>query len=366
MYINIEYSENKTYSKFFKKVKGKKVAVICDINTAPYAENIIDKLNKNATIVTKKIFPDKTLIPDENACNEALKVATNNDYLLAVGSGTLNDIAKDVSTILKIPCGVLATAPSMDGYASKGAALMKGEYKITDDVNAPEDILIDTDIICNAPKIMIAAGVGDILGKFTCLTDWKLSNFLTNEAYNSKAANLMKKAVEECYLNIEGIILNKAESVAKLMDALITAGLSMAMCGNSRPASGSEHHMSHFLEMDFIKKGKLMPLHGIKVGIATLISLELYNYLLRENIKFDNCEKVYELIKALPKIEKIKDILIRLDSPVRMSKIGVTKDVMIKMLDNAYLVRDRYTILTLIHNLNLNDKIKPLIMDKYF
>ena len=366
MNINIEYSENKTYPKFFKKVEGKNIAVICDVNTEPYAENIINKLSKITKSVTKKVFPDKTLIPDENACNEALKTASNNDYLLAVGSGTLNDIAKDVSTMLKIPCGVLATAPSMDGYASKGAALMKGEYKITDDVNAPEDILIDTDIICSAPKIMIAAGVGDILGKFTCLTDWKLSTYLTNESYNEKAADLMKKAVEECYINIEGIILNKAESVAKLMDALITAGLSMAMCGNSRPASGSEHHMSHFLEMDFIKKGGVMPLHGIKVGIATLISLELYNYLLRENVKFYNCERVYDLVKELPKIEKIKDILIRLNCPVRMSDIGVTKDVMIEMIDKAYLVRDRFTILTLIHNLNLSNKIKPLIMDKYF
>lgn len=98
-----------------------------DVNTKPYAQKIIEDLND----VVEMFFPDEELIPDENKCNFALEKTKGTDYLLAVGSGTLNDMAKDISTKLNIECGVLATAPSMDGYCSKGSALMVRGRKVT-------------------------------------------------------------------------------------------------------------------------------------------------------------------------------------------------------------------------------------------
>jgi glycerol dehydrogenase-like iron-containing ADH family enzyme len=69
------------------------------------------------------------------------------------------------------------------------------------------------------------------------------------------------------------------------MNALIVAGTSMAICGNSRPASGSEHHQSHFLEMDFVRRGEKIPMHGIKVAIGTLVSITLYNFIKDNNLQ---------------------------------------------------------------------------------
>lgn len=311
-------------------------------------------------------FPDSELIPDESACEKASAVSVGADYVLAVGSGTINDIAKSVSTALGVDCGVLATAASMDGYCSKGAALMRGGFKVTDEVHAPKDILIDLDIVRRAPRIMTAAGFGDIIGKYTALTDWRMANAVKGEEVNECAYSLMAKALNECVGAFDALTRYEDDAVAKLTDALIVAGLSMAECGNSRPASGSEHHQSHFLEMDFIRRGERVPLHGLKVALGTLVSLELYNYLKNGNADFSGADKVRALAQKLPEIEQVKGMLVKMGCPVRFSQIGVRRETMEQMLENAYSVRDRYTVLTLIHELGLTEKVKPILIEKYY
>ena len=363
MNINVEYkNEQGKFPVFLQKVKDKKVAVMFDVNTKPFAKNIIKDLNNPIEIY----FPQEELIPDDDACKFAYDKTVGADYLLAVGSGTLNDMAKDISTKLDIECGVLATAPSMDGYCSKGAALMEKGRKVTNTVHTPSDVLIDADIIKAAPKLMIASGFGDIMGKFTCILDWQLSHYKNGEAINQKAFDMMVEARTECLNNFEGIASYQGEAVEKLMNALIVAGLSMAESGDSRPASGSEHHMSHFLEMDFVARGERVPLHGVKVGIGTLVSIEIYNYLKDNSVSFKGCEEVYKLVEKLPSVDDIREKLYKLGCPVKFSEIGVRKETMEEMIEKAYTVRNRYTVLTLVNELGLTEKIKPIIMNKYF
>ena len=366
MNFNIEYRHESGFKNFFTKVSGKKVALMYDANTKPYAKSLEkDLLLHNVQILTVE-YADEELIPTEDKCEYAYEIAKDADYVLAVGSGTLNDMAKSVATRLSMESGVLATAASMDGYCSKGAALMRGDFKVTDEVNAPADILIDLEIVRNAPKIMTAAGFGDIIGKYTCLADWKMSHAVKGERIHEEAFALMEQARAECVGAFEGLMHYEGEAVAKLMNALITAGLSMAMCGNSRPASGSEHHQSHFLEMDFVRRNERVPLHGLKVAIGTLVSLELYHYLRKNRISFQGAEEVYKIVEDLPSVDEIKEMLVKMGCPVRFSEIGVRKETMEEMLEKAHTVRDRYTVLTLVHELGLTPQIKPMLMKKYF
>lgn len=366
MKMNVEYRHESGFEKFFRKTEGKIVAVMCDMNTKPYAERIIAEIEKMNGKILLVYYPDEELIPFEDKCEYAYEIAKNADYVLAVGSGTLNDMAKSVSTRLNIPCGVLATAASMDGYCSKGAALMREGFKVTNEVHTPEDILIDLDIVQNAPKIMTAAGFGDIIGKYTCLADWRLANIVRNEKIHKEAYSLMEHARQAVVDAFEGLTCYEGEAIAKLMDALIAAGMAMAICGNSRPASGSEHHQSHFLEMDFVRRGEKIPMHGIKVAIGTLVSITLYKYLKEYEIKFERSEEVYKLADELPSIERVEKMLKQMGCPVRFSQLGVREETMIEMLEKAYTVRNRYTILTLIHDLGLTEQIKPIVMGRFF
>lgn len=366
MNMNVEYRHITNFENFFKKTAGKTVAVMYDVNTKPYALPMIKELEESGAKTVAVYYTDEELVPSEDKCEYAYDLAKGTNYVLAVGSGTLNDMAKSVSTRLDLPCGVLATAASMDGYCSKGAALMRAGVKVTDDVHTPEDILIDLDIIRNAPKIMTAAGFGDIIGKYTCLMDWRLANIVKGESIHAEAYALMEEARTAVINAFEGLTNYESEAIAKLMNALITAGTSMAICGNSRPASGSEHHQSHFLEMDFVRRGEKIPMHGLKVAIGTLVSLELYNYLKDNKVSFVGADKVYALVEELPTVEEIKTMLVKMGCPVRFSEIGVRKETMEEMIEKAYTVRDRYTVLTFINELGLTEKIKPVLMKKYY
>lgn len=164
----------------------------------------------------------------------------------------------------------------------------------------------------------------------------------------------------------EGLTKYEGEAVAKLMNALIVAGTLMAICGNSRPASGSEHHQSHFLEMDFVRRGEKIPMHGIKVAIGTLVSITLYNYVKENQVQFNGAEKVYKLVDELPSAETVQAMLEKMGCPTKFSQIGVRKETMEAMIEKAYTVRDRYTVLTLIHDLGLTEQVKPLLMECFF
>lgn len=74
----------------------------------------------------------------------------------------------------------VATAAPMDGFASSGAALIINSMKTTIPAQTPLFIIGDTDILCGAPARMVSAGLGDLLGKFTCLNDWRISKVVND------------------------------------------------------------------------------------------------------------------------------------------------------------------------------------------
>ncbi len=362
---NIEFND---YPKFFEYIKNKKVLVVSDPNTNPFILNFKENLENNAKLVKYVLLNDKNLVPDMAAILEIEKEIDSIDYVLGVGSGSINDLCKYVAKRNNIESGIYGTAPSMDGYLSKGAGIMVDGFKITYPVNVPHDCLVDSKVISSAPKILIASGFGDILGKYTCLTDWKLSNILNGEEINYEAYNMMKNALDDTINHYIDISKYDYNGVSILMNALLVAGTSMAICGNSRPASGSEHHQSHYIEMYFVKIKKPIPSHGLKVALGTLVSIELYNHLKETDFYKNNPkrEELKELIDNLPKVDDVLSMLKLVGGYTKFRELGISKELFIETVYNAYTTRDRYTILTLYHENNLYDEIIDTLVDKYY
>ena len=149
--------------------------------------------------------------------------------------------------------------------------------KITYEATHPEAVLSSPAILCSAPQNMVAAGLGDMLGKHTALLDWKLSAIATGESFCEGIAGMMREAVGICERNAEGLSRREGAAVSELTQGLVLSGLAMQMMGNSRPASGCEHHLSHFWEMRQLLRGQGASLHGDKVGVATLLIVEMYH-----------------------------------------------------------------------------------------
>lgn len=223
----------------------------------------------------------EVLVPNEIAIDELKSHVTGKtDLIVGIGSGVINDLCKHVSFISGLPYYIVATAPSMDGYASKGAALILEGMKVTLNADVPKAIIADVNVLKNAPFDMIQSGYGDIIGKYSCLNDWKLASVVNGEYLCKFVMDATYEAVEETVRLADGLVARDGEAVKALMEALVAVGILMAYVGNSRPASGSEHHMSHYFEIVGIVRGEKYFPHGVDVCYSAIDTAKLREELL--------------------------------------------------------------------------------------
>ena len=259
--------------------------LVADCNTYEAGGRDVEEILSKTFQLEKLIFSNPHLHPDE-ASVEQLRSAMNSDItgIVVVGSGTLNDITRYVSFETKVPYIVVCTAPSMDGYASMVSPMITKGVKVTYNAVYPYSIIADLSIMKEAPFHMIHAGLGDIVGKYSALADWKLANILHNEYYCETTAQLVEKAVEQCVSSALGIMTRSPESIRSIIEGLILSGMCIGMTGSSRPASGEEHLLSHTWEMLGLIRGQETHLHGNQVGIGTETILHVYQFLLQLDI----------------------------------------------------------------------------------
>lgn len=254
--------------------KYNNILLVCDNNTY----NVCGKNVK--TILKEKISNQivlesngEVVIPNEEKISEIETcIQPETDLIIGVGSGVINDLCKYVSFRHNLEYFIVATAPSMDGYASVGAALILKGMKVTLNAMPPKAIIGDTDVLKNAPQKMLQAGYGDIIGKYSCLNDWKLSALINNEYFCDNIYNLTLSQAEKVKPFAHALLDRNEEAVEALMEALVTVGIAMSYVGNSRPASGSEHHLSHFFEITGILENKDYYSHGIDVMYSTAVT----------------------------------------------------------------------------------------------
>lgn len=261
------------------------VLFIADHNTYKAGGDQVQSIISSEFQIEKVIFSNVHLHPDEEAL-EQLRAAMNQNItaIVVVGSGTLNDLARYLSYETKVPYIVVCTAPSMDGYASMVSPLITKGVKVTYDAVYPYCIIADIAIMKEAPFHMLHAGLGDIVGKYSALADWKLANILHDEYYCETTAQLVQKAVQQCVSSASAIKERTPESIRSIIEGLILSGMCIGMTGSSRPASGEEHLLSHTWEMLGLIHDRETHLHGNQVGIGTEIILHIYQYLLTVDI----------------------------------------------------------------------------------
>ncbi len=287
--VRIEDNVKNDILAFLKKKQYKSVFVVEDETTKKvYGDTLISFLQEH-DILVDHVNLGEGLVPNESSVFATLAAMKNHyDLMVGVGSGTINDLTKFVSHRCNLNYIIVATAPSMDGFASIGAALITDDLKTTYNAHVPQAIFADLEVLKNAPMEMIAAGVGDIIGKYNCLIDWKISHIVTGEYYCETNVEMVRQCMNDVVESIPLIKKRDKQAVKKVMEALVLTGVAMSFVGNSRPASGSEHHVSHYWEMKFQFAHKEPVFHGIKVGIATPGVIHLYKQLAKQNISFED------------------------------------------------------------------------------
>ena len=260
-----------------------KILLVADENTDRAAgEKTAEALAGKA--LSKVIFSGKTvLIPNEEAIARVTDQLGDAELIIGIGSGVIQDLCKYVSHQSGIPYYIVATAPSMDGYASTGAAMILDGMKVTVSAGVPAAIIADTEVLQAAPMDMIQAGYGDIVGKYSALNDWRLSQIVNGEYFCQEIYDLTFAMVQKTLALAEGLVKREEESIRVLMEALVIVGIAMSFAGSSRPASGSEHHLSHYFEITGIVNGEDYFPHGIDVAYSTVVTAQLREKLLAQS-----------------------------------------------------------------------------------
>ena len=269
--------------KMAEPFKDGKILVVFDNHTYKVAgKRAVELLKENGFNVKELLFDtgDDILIPDEKTLGRIVQEQDlDTSLMVAVGSGVINDSVKFVTSRSGLPYIIVATAPSMDGYVADGAPIFSQGYKYSPVAHLTYGLVGDTDILKTAPQDLIQAGYGDVVGKITAIADWDLAVKANNDYRCDTCVTLVNRALDKCFAKAEGLKDRDPESLGALLEALTLTGVAMALVNISRPASGAEHMLSHFWEMDYIARGLNPNHHGIQVGVATPIIARFFEEL---------------------------------------------------------------------------------------
>lgn len=336
------------------------------------------------------VLPAEGLHADEKATARVLaEMEPDIEVLVAVGSGTIHDATRYCAREKGIPFVSVPTAASCDAFCSTVAAMTWYGFKKTLPGVAPLLVVADTDIIAAAPWHLTLSGIGDMLGKYTALADWKISRAVTGEEVCPVIYGIMKDALEGIWNNRQGLLEKSPAACESVIYGLLMSGLAMQLMENSRPASGAEHHISHFIEVEpAVLNLHSAALHGEKVGVGTVLASAEYHRLtaketladvspyipvsdqkmmdifgprlceacLEENkndclakVTPDKLEKAWpeirRLVAEIPTGEELFDFLKALGAKRTLADIQVPEDKLPTLLDCSPLIRNRLTLM---------------------
>jgi glycerol-1-phosphate dehydrogenase [NAD(P)+] len=243
--------------------------IITDRRNAGYA---IDVLRKSWPSASIHVIRDNSLEEcREIAQGPALKQA---DSIIGVGGGRALDVGKYVATNRTCRYVSIPTVPSHDGLASP-VSVLKDEtgHSQSLGVQMPIGVLVDLDLLRKAPRQSILAGTGDMISNLSAIEDWLLAERDIGEQVDDYALLISSQSAQMVlrYLEKEPTIESEAY-LEVLVEGLILSGIAMNIAGNSRPASGAEHEISHAIDALFPEKARL---HGYQVAFGTLVAQKI-------------------------------------------------------------------------------------------
>lgn len=206
----------------------------------------------------------------EDVVTTAFRLPRGINGIVAIGGGVAIDVAKYAGFLTRLPVVAVPTAISNDGFASPGASLRVGGKRTSCPATIPYGVVIDTNVIQGSPPQFTYSGVGDLVSKYSAITDWKLAYHATGEPVNDFSVMISLQSVANLVTHPVKHI-DDVGFLQLLAGALVMSGVAMEVSGSSRPASGSEHLISH--AYDGIAERPLQ--HGLQVGVATLGTLWL-------------------------------------------------------------------------------------------
>jgi len=378
--------------------------VVADVRTWRVAGDQVYRGLRSAGRAERRIVPDGSDGPPHASVDlvDELEAVTPDrfDLYVAVGSGTVNDLTKELAGRRGRPYVAVATAASMNGYTSSIVALLEGGLKTTRPAPPPLAVVADSEVLSAAPLELTLAGLGDLVSKPFCGCDWWLASVVRGDTYCPLPARILDQAFDGALEVFPRLAGRDPDAVLLLAKLLIVSGMTMTIAGSSAPASGGEHLLSHFWDMTRLRDGRAIGLHGAQVGVASVAMNALYERVLEhglEGASFEaadvdetELERVFgdltgavrpqyraklasrsardvevldqrrpDVERAIAEVlasgKKVRSALAGSGAPITAGAIGVGRSELASALRYGRWVRNRYTILDLAADLGVLD-----------
>ena len=250
---------------------GGRLAVIADVNTHEALGERVARALGSRFAVQSIVLP-RGVAPDVATIDRIDRELAPVDAVVAVGSGTLNDLCKMVALRRGCPQLVFATAPSMNGYTSVSASITDGGLKRSVRAATPIAAFFDLGVLASAPVRLIRAGLGDSVARGTAQTDWLVAHLLLDRPYRDVPFALL--ADDEAMLlgDPRALVSGDLTAIRYLTRTLVLSGFGMTLAGGSFPASQGEHLLSHYVEL---VRPDLHAYHGEQIAVATVAMAQL-------------------------------------------------------------------------------------------
>jgi glycerol-1-phosphate dehydrogenase [NAD(P)+] len=330
--------------------------------------------------------------PDEQTAAKVMAAGAKAGSYIAVGSGTINDLAKFSAAQQGKRCAVFATAPSMNGYTSVNVAITMGGHKKSLPAVAPEGVFCDLSVLSSAPVRLVRAGFGDAICRSTAQADWYMAHRLRGSAYRALPFSLFADLEDEMVTGVEALTRGDPAAIESLTRVLLLSGFGMTICGGSYPASQGEHLISHYIEM-LGSHDDSAPMHGEQIAVTTLVMARLQEALLatapprlkassvtlaeltahfgdelgrdcmveimpkllndaQADELNDKLERIWpsltgDLRKTMRPAHRIEDALKRCGAPTGYAELGLEREFITNAVLHAREIRNRYTFLDL-------------------
>lgn len=346
-----------------------------------------------------------------------VSVPADADLMIGVGTGSITDMTRYSSFRLSLPCFTVATGAPMDGFAASIGILNVNQLKLTLPAHCTEAIIGDTDILKTAPYRMTVAGFGDLIGKISCLNDWKLARMINNEHYCPYIVELVEDCLRRVIADTPKLRERDPATLGAVMNGLVVSGAAISLYGDSRPASGAEHHMSRYWETVYDQRGESHAMHGEQVATGTVLMLMLAEELLKVRPDFDaaraaasayrqeaweqeicraygtaagevialenrvgknepegrlrridsiqeHWEEIRGQLGSLPSAAELRQLLDSVGCPSTPAQLGVDEATLKDTFLYAKEVRARYTLLQVLWDLELLDPLSDRVMER--
>jgi glycerol-1-phosphate dehydrogenase [NAD(P)+] len=232
-------------------------------------------LREHGTVDVAIIGADRPEIHgDERDLDEVRAAVNGAGCVVALGSGTITDLCKEGTRLAgSPPLVVVQTAASVNAFSDDLAVLVRNGTKRTTPSRWADALLVDLGILADAPRSMTLAGFGDLMATWTAPADWYLAAQLgMDPAYHPAPVAMLREPAAALLASAAALAGNDGAALRRLARALTLSGYTMGVAGTTAPLSGTEHMVSHLIDMEAMQQGRSAVAHGAQVAVAAVVA----------------------------------------------------------------------------------------------